>query len=475
MAAADHQAVTYICKRTVVSTKPVQPGKQHSLSVLDRLMGDSSHLKIVYYLRTPPDHKYESGEITKMLRESVSETLNFFPIVTGRLLKEQDGNKWMIRCNDAGIRMVEATAQGSVDQWLSHVDRDKEMKLLHWEPMFHKPYFWSTFYIQVTEFERGGVAIGLSCFHLLLDPVCATMFIKSWADIASHGKLIAPPFFHALPSPKPFHKLSTSTNANLINHYQNTAATYQTNPDLISQKQGNTTMTSSSFTTISFSFTDSMVRSCMDMARTPTGSPFEALTGLFWLILSKVKCKTDKLMDMSICLDARQVLGLDRGFFGNCMIHNKVQYCSSGGELSLVSLPTAAAAIGEAVEEIMDPSSVMSLIEWLKCNDIGDDGQERFEPVSPMNGGDCELVCIGLEGVEPYSVKFGDGFEPVQVSYHVEPIGDGKWHVVILPGNVGGGGEMGRVVMVTVPKELVGNLCGNELIRDLSPSIVMGG
>lgn len=137
--------VTYICKRTVVSTKPVEPGKHYSLSVLDRLM-EQSHLRIVYYFQTPRERK--PGEITKKLRESISEILNFFPMVTGRLLKDQKGH-WMIKCNDAGVRMIEARAKGSVEQWLKSVNREKEFKLVHWEEMFHKPYFWSTFYVQV--------------------------------------------------------------------------------------------------------------------------------------------------------------------------------------------------------------------------------------------------------------------------------------------------------------------------------------
>lgn len=137
--------VTYICKRTVVSTKPVQPGKYYHLSVLDRLM-ENNHLRIVYYYRSKGGSK--SGELTKKLRESMSEVLTCFPIVTGRLQKNPEG-QWMIKCNDAGVRTVEARARGSVDDWLRNVNREKELKLVHWEDMYHKPYFWSTFYVQV--------------------------------------------------------------------------------------------------------------------------------------------------------------------------------------------------------------------------------------------------------------------------------------------------------------------------------------
>lgn len=86
--------------------------------------------------------------MTEKLRESLAETLSSFQIVTGRLVKSAEGY-WMIKCNDAGMRMVEARAKGSVVEYLQNVNRDKELELVHWEDMFHKPYFWSTFYVKV--------------------------------------------------------------------------------------------------------------------------------------------------------------------------------------------------------------------------------------------------------------------------------------------------------------------------------------
>lgn len=137
--------VSLICKRTVVSTKPVQAGKFCQLSVLDRIM-EPNHIRIVFYYDHPVGRA--AGELTKKLTESLSEVLSSFQIVTGRLVKAPEGH-WMIKCNDAGTRTIEARAKGSVVEWLQNVDREKELELVHWEDMFHKPYFWSTFYVQV--------------------------------------------------------------------------------------------------------------------------------------------------------------------------------------------------------------------------------------------------------------------------------------------------------------------------------------
>ncbi|PQQ02521.1 protein ECERIFERUM 26-like [Prunus yedoensis var. nudiflora] len=109
------EIITIICKRTVVSTKPVQAGKSYPLSVLDRHM-EHNHVRMVLYYPSM-GAPTEPGEITGRLRESLAVTLTHFPIVTGRLQKN-DNDQWMIKCNDAGVRMLEAKAKGSLEEWL---------------------------------------------------------------------------------------------------------------------------------------------------------------------------------------------------------------------------------------------------------------------------------------------------------------------------------------------------------------------
>ena len=113
---------------------------------------ENNHIRMVYYYPTTPPGEPDNkmGEMTKRLKYSLAETLTFFPIMTGRLIKDDKGH-WKVKCNDAGVRMVEAKAKGSVHQWLSHVNREKELQLIHWEHMPpNRPCFWSTFYVQVS-------------------------------------------------------------------------------------------------------------------------------------------------------------------------------------------------------------------------------------------------------------------------------------------------------------------------------------
>ncbi|KAA8525360.1 hypothetical protein F0562_007222 [Nyssa sinensis] len=440
--------ISFICKRTVVSTKPVQPGKFYSPSVLDLVM-EHNHLRVVYYY--PSLMRREFGEVTQKLRDSISEMLSSFPVVTGRLQKTEEG-RWRIKCNDAGVRMVEARAKGSVEEWLQCVDKEKELQLVHWEEMFHKPYFWSTFYVQLTEFEEGGLAIGLSCTHLLADPICATMFIKAWADTTLGGKMITPPLFHPLPPRRPGNRnINHQPYTHLINHYNSSSILNPT--PTIATKQA----------TVTLAFTDEMVRACIAMARTPgapvgsSPSPFEALAALFWVCVSKVRGTKQGPTNMSLCLDMRKVLGLDKGFFGNCMVYNKVH----GECLEENELTNAAMAIREVVKK-MDSEGIMDLIEWL----------ERKDYQSPPLMNDHDLVCANLEGVDLYSAMFENGVKPICASYYIEPeFGEGQ--VLILP-STPVEGPFSRVVMVTLQEDEVIKLCGDALFLQFSPTILMG-
>ncbi|GMY17785.1 protein ECERIFERUM 26-like [Fagus crenata] len=124
-------------------------------------------------------------------------------------------------------------------------------------------------YVWIKEFEGGGLAIGLSCIHLLSDPICATMFLKA-------------PF--PFPPRKPVNEISYHRPYTaLINHYK----------FLI---ENSTPFLDAKHTTkISLALSDCMIRACMDMVQStsapnkPSPSPFKALAGLLWVCISKVR------------------------------------------------------------------------------------------------------------------------------------------------------------------------------------------
>lgn len=128
-------------KSTAVSATPVRPGKTYPLSCLDHLMGRHT-LHLVFYYRPGPNLDREG------LKESLSEVLSHYPAVTGRLGRGVDGG-WTVKCNDAGVRLLDARASVTLEEWLGSATAEEEMELACWEPMGEDPSIWSPYYIQV--------------------------------------------------------------------------------------------------------------------------------------------------------------------------------------------------------------------------------------------------------------------------------------------------------------------------------------
>lgn len=136
-------------KLTVVSSRPTGPGKTHQLSTLDHAMGRHS-IHIVFYYQTNPF----LGSDLASLRVSLSELLCSYPPVMGRLTRQQweeesHGGNWVVKCNDAGVRMLRAKVGATVDEWLGFGCGFDERDLTVWEDMPDDPSIWSPFCIQV--------------------------------------------------------------------------------------------------------------------------------------------------------------------------------------------------------------------------------------------------------------------------------------------------------------------------------------
>ncbi|CAH2077204.1 unnamed protein product [Thlaspi arvense] len=444
----EEDRVRFICKRTVVSTKSVEPGQLYRLSVFDHVM-EPNHIRLVYYYRSSKTR--EPGEITKKLRESLAYTLNCYPIITGRLVKDIDGTddlnkRWKVKSNDAGVRMVEARATGTVEDWLRSVNREEELKLVHWEDIYHLPYYWSTFYVQVTEFESGGLAIGLSCSHLLADSVCAMMFIRAWADLTLARNMMAPPLFHSLP-PRRFTNHRLISNNQLLSHYIKSCALMATPSSNVAEDR---------MVTITLLFPNPMV---LAGDNEPGVSAFEILSGLFWVCVSRAKGARNGFMDMSLCLDVRKLLRLDQSYFGNCMVYHKVHYSKPVKIKDRLLLSHAVGEINNITKRL-DYDTVMDLVEWLSSNNN-----------TISNGSD--LVCTNLENMaNSRPMMFEKDLILSHVSCYVEGPVAGGGQVIVLP-SPSCEGPTSRVVMVSLPQREMVKVVEDELLLSFSPILLM--
>lgn len=271
------------------------------------------------------------------------------------------------------------------------------------------------------------------------------MVIKAWADMTLRGEISYPPLFLPLPSKKREEKnTKNEPYVHLIEHYKSAV-----------EQSAGSVLSNAKQTTISLHFNEEMVTSCIAMANHETSlAPFEALAALFWTRISKAKGMETGLIDMSICLDMRKVLALEKGFFGNCMVYKSVR--ANENEVS-----KAAALIEETISRI-DGDEVMELIEWL----------ERENCVNPACMHASNLICVNLENVDSYSAVFEENVGFLRASYYVEP-GFGAGRVLVLPSpNRDEPGS--RVVAVTLPEDEAEKLLEDAWIKRFGPNILMG-
>lgn len=202
-AAAPRKQIHIDAVQSVMPVAVTLPGQSRRVSTVGGPLRPEllqSRVRIVLYYE-------DNGAATPAMmgawiKESLSAALATEPVMAGRLRRENDGSgHWEVKLNDCGARLVQATAEASMaefmcgdgDRWGAHlsywVDVDKE-----------NPNFSALFYVQVTQFHGGGFSLGISCSLLLADPLFLGHFLNSWAHthaaMLSHGQLTNSPIFH---------------------------------------------------------------------------------------------------------------------------------------------------------------------------------------------------------------------------------------------------------------------------------------
>ncbi|KAL6911695.1 hypothetical protein ACP4OV_000500 [Aristida adscensionis] len=125
------------------------------------------------------------GEEGMLVKESLSEALADHPEMAGRLRRRADGS-WEVKLNDTGVRLVTATAEGAVEDFLGAAGDDRarwEAALAPWTDVnAEDPDMCALCFVQLTRFQGdGGYAIGVSCSLMLSDPLSLARFLLSWA------------------------------------------------------------------------------------------------------------------------------------------------------------------------------------------------------------------------------------------------------------------------------------------------------
>ncbi|CAD6262849.1 unnamed protein product [Miscanthus lutarioriparius] len=184
---------------------------------------------VLYYRGAGAEVEAAARERAAWVKESLCAALVDHPEMAGRLRRHGDGNDdddgrlWEVKLRDTGVRLVQASVEATMAEFLEArgVDRErKEAALAQWTDVdVHEPDICAPLFIQLTRFLDGGYAIGVSCSLLLADPLSLIGFLKSWArkntEMQAQSKHVAHPviqYTHYIQSPGAAKRVKSGTS-----------------------------------------------------------------------------------------------------------------------------------------------------------------------------------------------------------------------------------------------------------------------
>lgn len=70
------------------------------------------------------------GLTIKVIKESMFTWLNDYYVTCGRFRRSPDSGRPFMKCNDCGVRFIEAKCDKTIDEWLELLREDSELRKL---------------------------------------------------------------------------------------------------------------------------------------------------------------------------------------------------------------------------------------------------------------------------------------------------------------------------------------------------------
>ncbi|CAM4756350.1 unnamed protein product [Rotaria magnacalcarata] len=121
------------------------------------------------------------------LKTTLSDTLNYFPILAGRATEDAKGNV-TIHLTNEGVLFTEATCPNhTLDYFISRMPHDEEFDYEHINTSdlalkVNNDWTGPCTSIQVTRLKCNSVILSISAFHCLMDAQSMSHFINTWAS-----------------------------------------------------------------------------------------------------------------------------------------------------------------------------------------------------------------------------------------------------------------------------------------------------
>jgi hypothetical protein len=353
------------------------------------------------------------------LKRPMFPLLDSYLHVSGRVRKSETGRAF-IKCNDAGVRIVESECHKTVGEWLDENEYCVD-GLVHDDHVLGPDLAFSPLvFVKFTYFKCGGLSVGLSWAHILGDAFSAFNFITKWSNILS-GQ--APPKSLHMPN---FTKPQFKSNSVYDNPISIKKATIVDGYWL----NANDTYVA----TYTFHMTSKQLHHLATMSQsisTNNTKYFEIISAMIWKCIAQIKGNFGHRV-VTICTTNFSSRAEDE-FPTNGLVLSKIETNVSLGEVDVSEL---AKLIGEK-----------KINENLALEKIVEEGEGKDDFI--VYG--AKLTFVDLEESDFYGVKI-NGQKPILASCDFHGVGD-QGVVLILPGLEDEEGNNGRMITVSLPEK----------------------
>lgn len=424
-----------VTDRRLSSVVPSEAGpednKDHELTPTDLAL-KLHYVKGVYFFKSEAVHGLDIDDF----KTPMFPWLSLDHTVAGRIRRSESGRPF-IKCNDSGVRIVEANCDQTVDEWVGmndHLDSVFNDGLVFDGVLGPDLAFSPMVFIQITWFKCGGVSVGLNWAHVLGDPFSASSFLNMWTQFMEGHKPIHP--VH-LAKPKNSHHLSPNSTEPLSLKRVDPVGDHW----LVNNSTSGLRMRTHSFL-VTTKQLENMLSSVCNGEKSDMVANFNVLSAVIWKTLATVKGDSATRI-VTFCSSTRKQDKTEVPTLGNNLLFSIVKAESPVMEYKTREL---VALIGEKQEE--ENSLIEEIVEM-------GDGKEDFT----LYGNN--LTFINMEEADHiYDLKF-KGHKPIFANYSVSGVGD-QGAVIVLPGPDKNGGENkegnAKTITVVLPENEVAEL-----------------
>ncbi|XP_054819450.1 benzyl alcohol O-benzoyltransferase-like [Prosopis cineraria] len=168
----------------IAPAKPT-PHEVKLLSDIDDQAGLRAQTPFMHFYRSEPSLMTGKDPV-KVIRDALAQTLVFYYPFAGRL-REGEGRKLMVECNEEGVMFIEADADVTLQQFGDDLQPPFPCfeNLLNSPPGSDGNLHCPILLIQVTRLKCGGFIFGLRMNHSMSDGPGIAQFMKALAEIAN--------------------------------------------------------------------------------------------------------------------------------------------------------------------------------------------------------------------------------------------------------------------------------------------------